>query len=70
MLKTKAPRYTPSAPRQSEASKHLWDDFVRQVASYARRNNLAYGGLPPGERKPQPTVVSSAWYNNTPTSVR
>lgn len=65
MLTTKNPRFTQLPPKKSEASKHLWDDFVAQVASYARRNNVAYGGLPPSERKQQ-NIATTAWYNKAP----
>jgi hypothetical protein len=70
MLKTKSPRYNSMAPRQTEASKHLWDDFVRQVGSYARRNNVAYGGLPPAERSQRINQSAMAWYNKAPVAAR
>jgi hypothetical protein len=70
MLKTKSPRYNnvAMAPKQSEASRHLWDDFVNQIASYARRNNAAYGGVPVHLRS-QANITSSTWYNK-PNAVR
>ncbi len=69
MLKTKIPRYNTATTRHSEASMHLWEDFVKQVGSYARRNNIAHKGSPVSERVVGAVAAPQAWYNNN-TPVR
>jgi hypothetical protein len=68
MLKTKSPRYTSMAAKQSDASNHLWEDFVRQVGSYARRVNVAYGGVPASQRSGKTGVQAATWYNKPQTA--
>lgn len=65
MLKTQTPRYTSMAPSKSAASSHLWDDFVQQVAGYARRNNVANKGVPVSELGDRMAQMKAppTWYN-------
>lgn len=66
MLKTQTPRYTSMAPTKSAASNHLWDDFVQQIAGYARRNNVAHKGLPVSERGVRNQAQApKTWYNKS-----
>ena len=65
MPKTQTPRYTSMAPTKSAASNHLWDDFVQQVAGYARRNNVAHKGMPVSQRgdRMEQMKAPPTWYN-------
>ncbi|MBX9687867.1 MAG: hypothetical protein K2X27_14270 [Candidatus Obscuribacterales bacterium] len=63
MLKTQTPRYQTAQPRQTEAQKYLWDDFVQQVASYARRQTVTHKGKPFSERIGSNSSADKAWYN-------
>ncbi len=72
MLKTKNPRYMTARPAdETTASKHLWEDFVRQVGAYARRVNITYRNVPMEERfesrRTKQDVATSAWYNRNTT---
>ena len=74
MLKTKT-RYNTAKPAgESTASKHLWEDFVKQVGAYARRVNLTYKNVPLEERfesrRTKQDVATNAWYNKNSSYVR
>ncbi|MBX9722110.1 MAG: hypothetical protein K2X81_11990 [Candidatus Obscuribacterales bacterium] len=69
MLKTKTPRYNTATNTRSTASTHLWEDFVKQVGSYARRNNIAHKGSPVSERIVGHVAPPPIWYNQS-TPVR
>ena len=71
MLKTKAPKFnTASAVNKNPAATHLWEDFVKQVAGYARRVNVAYKDVPQekrfSSRTGQQNLAVDAWYNKNP----
>lgn len=75
MLKTKNPRYMTASPaNETKASKHLWEDFVRQVGAYARRVNITYRNVPMEERfesrRTKQDVATNAWYNQNNTYSR
>ncbi len=70
MIKAQAPKYN-TAKQRSEPSIHLWDDFMKQVGGYARRNNKAYRNIPLDQRheaKSRNQVTAAAWYNQAQTS--
>ena len=45
----------------SPVSQHLWDDFQKQVGSYARRSSVA-------KNTRANNGAGAAWYNQTPTT--